>query len=1514
MKNNKAKIVNIYKLTSMQQGMLFHSIKDSDSGVYTEQTILDIKGKLDIELFEKTFNYLIEKHEIFRTAFIYNKLEEPKQVVLSERKINVEVFELKTFTEDQAERKFQEILHKDKVKGFDIEKDTLLRLNILVLSDDRYKIIWSFHHMIMDGWCISLLLKDITNIYGQLIRGEKVELGESYSYGNYIKWMQKQNIDESLNFWKSYLDGIEKSTVLLEANSKSDDYVYAEYNVDLDKTYIEKVKSLSKRYDVTENTIFQTIWGVLLQKYNNSNDSVFGTVVSGRGVRVDNVEDMIGLFINTLPVRVSGKDDLSFIDLAKDVQNKFNNARNYEYTPLTSIQKVVEEQTELINSLFVYENYPMNTILKELKNKNELGFVIDDVKSVEQTSYGFNIIINPNKDIPVEFKYNSAIYSKEDILVIEDSLKKIMEQVTNNEEILVKDIDVVSEDMIKRIDSYMDFETSDFNKDVTISSVFEDVVENFAQNIAVSYKGESITYRELNERANKIARKLRELNVERNEIVGILLDKSIELPVSILGILKAGGAYMPIDINYPEDRKQYMIDDSNVRIIISEEEFIKEVNFNKETVICSQTIKNIEDGSNIENINKQDDMAYIIYTSGSTGKPKGTMIEHKNVIRLLFNSDFMFNFDEKDVWTLAHSFCFDFSVWEMYGALLRGGKLVILPSEVTMDPEKFVLLLESEKVTVLNQTPLSFYGIIDEVVKTNNKNLNLKYVIFGGEALAPRKLKPWREIYKNTHLINMYGITETTVHVTFKEILEKDIDKEVSNIGGPIPTLSIYILDKNHKRLPFNVPGEICVSGYGVCRGYLNREDLTKEKFIDNPFKRNSKLYCSGDLGRVLPNGELEYMGRIDNQIKIRGFRVEIGEIEAKLRGNENIKDAVVLPKVENGATSLYAYIIFNNKVNISEIRKGLSEELPYYMIPSYYVEIDKIPYTSNHKVDRKKLLAIDTVIESNAVFEKALDSREKIMIEVWKSVLSKENISRNDNFFELGGDSIKAIQIISRLKKFNLNLDVKNVMQYPVLHELCSFVTEDKSFISQKEVTGEVLLTPIQMEFLNSNEEVNKFNHGINLCSKERLDENLVKKMFEMLVKHHDALRIKFTKKDGVFTAFNEKYSENLFDFSVVDLHEVKDEKDKIEKVLNEKNNLINIEEGRLLSITVFHGKNEDYLSIIVHHLVIDGVSWRILLENIEGLYESLKNNKEALLPKKTMSFKEWSEKINTYAQKTEVKEEGINYWNNVVGSDKGSDRTSTNYEFKMKKIAKSLSKEESSDLIYEVNKKYGTEINDILITALGMAIHDFENSNRAVVSLESHGRNHEFKDVDITSTVGWFTNNYPIVLDSFSDKDLGYKIRAVKEMLRNVPNGGFNYFLLKYLTEESNITFKDYNAKYSFNYMGQVSLEADGLFRRSDISIGNAISDKNVTLFDIDINSIVEDECFVVTFRFNTDKYDEKEINEFGDKYIESLKSIISYCLEKSEKVLSPSDLGYSDFSIDELDDLLDDLDDIE
>ncbi|MGL5149891.1 MAG: condensation domain-containing protein, partial [Clostridium sp.] len=705
--------------------------------------------------------------------------------------------------------------------------------------------------------------------------------------------------------------------------------------------------------------------------------------------------------------------------------------------------------------------------------------------------------------------------------------------------------------------------------------------------------------------------------------------------------------------------------------------------------------------------------------------------------------------------------------------------------------------------------------------------------------------------------------------------------------------------------------GEICVAGDGVCRGYLNRLELTSEKFIDNPFGNKSKLYCSGDLGRILPNGEIEYMGRIDNQVKIRGFRIELGEIEAKLRENINIREAIVLPKKTNNINTLYAYIISNDKPDITEIRSFLAEELPYYMIPSYFIEITEIPYTSNRKIDRKKLLAMDSVIESNKAFEEGNNSAEEIMIDIWKNVLSHSKVGRNDNFFELGGDSIKAIQVVSRLKKYNLSLDVKMLMKNPILSEVSKYVKEDKSTISQGEVTGNILLTPIQMEFLNNNVEVNKFNHAITVETKEKLDNSLIKEMFEILVKHHDALRMKYSYDGKEFLQNNEPYKEGLFNFSSVDISNYSDYEVEniIKDVLDEKNEIINITDGLLMSVTVFHGREKSYISIIVHHLVIDGVSWRILLEDIENIFVDLQKKNKVNLPKKTTSFKQWANELNSYAQTNEVKKE-CEYWNGVVSGDKGSNKETVNYECDMKKVSAALSKDKTDKLLYEVNSKYGTEINDILLVALGRAIQSWEDCDRTVVSLEGHGRNYNFQSVDISNTIGWFTINYPIILKSYKDKDLSYEIRDVKEMLIKIPNEGLNYCLLKHLTKEGNIEFKEYTPKYSFNYMGQYTEKKESVFSKSDMSIGKTIGDKNITMFDIDINSVIEKEKFIITFRFNENKYKEESVQSLAKIYIESLENIIEHCIAKTEKMLSPSDLCYTELSIDEFDDLLEDL----
>ncbi|UCH96002.1 MAG: amino acid adenylation domain-containing protein, partial [Candidatus Aminicenantes bacterium] len=530
--------------------------------------------------------------------------------------------------------------------------------------------------------------------------------------------------------------------------------------------------------------------------------------------------------------------------------------------------------------------------------------------------------------------------------------------------------------------------------------------------------------------------------VKSDTIVAIMMERCIEMIVGIMGILKAGGAYMPIAPDYPQERIDYMLKDSGTKILLSEGHHL---DFPVSPLPRFPA-------------SLPSSLAYIIYTSGTTGKPKGTLIQHHNVVQLMASQPSRFDFNNRDIWTLFHSFCFDFSVWEMYGALLYGGKVIVVDRNTTRDPAVFLKRLKREQVTVLNQTPSAFYHLSHQELKAPGKELNLRYVIFGGEALQPARLKEWWGKYPGTLIINMFGITETTVHVTFKEISRQEMQTNVSNIGTPLPTLMVYVMDKEKKLVPMGVPGECFVGGAGVGRGYLNRPRLTAEKFLANSYKPGETLYRSGDLVRLIQAQEMEYLGRIDQQVKIRGFRIELGEIEVQLLKHHAVKETVVINhKNEAGEKHLYAFIVPDISgsaslagsihLNSGELRAHLSQRLPDYMIPSYFFQVEKIPLTANGKVHRKALLSSRLVPtrEENRYMPLENDVERQIAA-AWHQVLKCERIGRNDNFFDLGGNSLNVIHVIGKLKEeFKMDIPVVSMFEYPTVGAFSQYLLQEK-------------------------------------------------------------------------------------------------------------------------------------------------------------------------------------------------------------------------------------------------------------------------------------------------------------------------------------------------------------------------------------------------------------------------------------------------------------------------------------
>ena len=755
----------------------------------------------------------------------------------------------------------------------------------------------------------------------------------------------------------------------------------------------------------------------LLYRYTGSDSIIVGMPVFKQSIR--------GQYINNvLALKSTIDDEMTFRDLLTYVKNTVSEADKNRNFPFSRVAELLGLQTGIM--------FKTTVLLRNIHDHES----VEDIKG--DTVLSFSVM---EEFIELDVEYNATLFRKQTIEQIVRQLENFFDTVIKNPSIKLSEIDIVSEEERSRILFDFNDTNTKYPEDKTIQQLFEKQVERTPDNTAAGCGNKYLTYRELNAKANQLAGVLREKGIKAGSIVPIMLERSIEMLIGALSVLKSGGAYLPIDPEYPEDRVRFMLEDSGAEVLLTSDSIRNTHTFSIQTIDITDKAIYEGDASNLESASKPSDLAYIIYTSGTTGNPKGAMIEHRNVVRLLFNDRMQFDFNEKDVWTMFHSFCFDFSVWEMYGALLYGGKLVMVPKLTAQDPKQYLALLKEQKVTVLNQTPTAFYNLAEEELACEGKELCIRYVVFGGEALKPIMLRGFRSKYPEAKLINMYGITETTVHVTYKEITEREINLNISNIGKPIPTLNTYIMDRNMKLLPVGAAGELCVGGAGVGRGYLNRPELTAQKFVQNPYNPKERLYRSGDLARFLPDGEMEYLGRIDHQVKIRGHRIELGEIESQLLRHEAIKEGVILAKEDTeGNKYLCAYIVCNEALTIQELKGYLSKQLPDYMIPSYFISLPKIPLTLNGKVDRKALPEPDGSITSGEEYEAPENEIEERVALVWQEVLGLEKVGTNQKFFSLGGDSIKAIKLVSSMNKvFGTNIKIKDIYENQTIKELCS-------------------------------------------------------------------------------------------------------------------------------------------------------------------------------------------------------------------------------------------------------------------------------------------------------------------------------------------------------------------------------------------------------------------------------------------------------------------------------------------
>ncbi|MBN2862736.1 MAG: amino acid adenylation domain-containing protein, partial [Bacteroidales bacterium] len=857
------KILKIYTLSPMQMGMLFHSVLDQESQAYFEQIKFTIHGRIDPKSFEKSFNLLVQRYDILRTNFVYEKIKNPRQVVFKEREVTVDFVNLSMFDEDSKKKRIEEFVLNDRLKGFDLVKDPLMRVSLLKTKDNEHEIIWSYHHILMDGWCMGIIISEFLQIYDSITNGEPVDLQRVVPYYEFINWLEKQDKTKAADYWRNYLDGfVNRSLIPNRRQLKCDGYKVKEYCFSLGEELTGKLEGLAKEVNVTLNTVFQTIWAVILQVYNGQRDVIFGSVVSGRPSSIEGIETMIGLFINTIAVRIRCSGTDKFSTVLQKIQAEALESEKYHYLPLAEIQAETEFKQELMDHIIVFENFPVEKMVSDSK-QSDMDLEITGIETFDQTSYDFNIVLSHEKALNIKFSYNSNCYEASFLDQIKEHILSTAKNVAEKPDIMIQDLSILSDrERVLLLDGFNKTKR-EYPENQTMIEPFTEQVSKIPDNIALVYESKKMTYRELDLVSNRLANQLRKKGIGPGFVVGIMWERSFEMIISIFGILKSGAAYFSIDPNYPGERIAYLIRNSRAKIILTEKCFIensKALNPGETEYIDLQTfLEDCTAGDDAPLVLPVDParLMYLLYTSGSTGNPKGSMIKTHSFVNLHTWFTREFNISEKDKILLISSSSFDLTQKNFFASLLQGGRLCLYTAGF-YNYELMSRTLEQEECTILNCTPSAFYPLVDINERDNFTRLkSLKWVFLGGEPINLHKLKKWlKSVNCQAKIVNTYGPTECTDIAASYVVTEQDIEEgRTVPIGKPVDNVSIYILNNENQLAPVGISGELCISGVGVGLGYYSEPELTKEKFVENPFEPGSKMYRTGDLARWLPDG-----------------------------------------------------------------------------------------------------------------------------------------------------------------------------------------------------------------------------------------------------------------------------------------------------------------------------------------------------------------------------------------------------------------------------------------------------------------------------------------------------------------------------------------------------------------------------------------------------------------------------------------------------------------------------------
>lgn len=1458
-----------YDLTNPQKSIWLTEqfYKGTSIGNITGSVI--ISQNVDFNALKAAINLFVKNNDSFRLKFTKDNENLVQYIEDNFENFSIDIIDV--FSDKDVKKVERQMCD----TPFNIFDSFLFSFKLFKFKDGHGGFVINAHHLIADAWTAGLVVNKIIEYYDSLIHSQIISNDPKSSYIDYIiseqKYLESEKFEKDKLFWNDIYKTIPEIATIpsISQNSLNElNYASKRKQFIIPKETMTLINNFCKENKASAFNFFMAVFSIYLSRVSSLDDFTIGTPILNRSNFKE--KQATGMFISTVPFRISINHNMAFADYLSKISSDFSKIFRHQKYPyqylLEDLRKIDSKIPNLYNVLISYQN---------VRSDKQTSNISYESRWVENNNISDDLDIhlydmNDTGNINIAYDYLTNKYTFDDICSIHARILHIINQILSNNEISLFDIEIVTPDEKEKLLYEFNDTKANYPKDKTIAQLFEEQVEKTPDNIAVVFENKQLTYKELNEKANSLANYLLKLGISNGDVIGLRIDKSLEMIIGILGIIKCGAVYLPINLSYPQDRVSFMLSDSKSKLLLCSKENKDDFNLpiNKLCIDLINTNIYSNKVSNINSCSKAGDTLYIIYTSGSTGTPKGAMITNRNVVRLMKNDKFLFDFNDNDVWTMFHSVAFDFSVWEMYGALLYGGKLILIPEYIAKDPILFLSLMRREGVTILNQTPTYFYNLLASELTFEDSNLKIRYIIYGGESLKPNLIYKWNKKYPNTKLINMYGITETTVHVTFKELDESDLNKPNSIIGKPIPTLKVLLLDKNLKLVPIGVTGEICVAGDGVFKGYLNRDALNKTKLVSNPYNPSEVLYRSGDSALIHNDGNLEYIKRIDTQVKIRGFRVELGEIEEKLLEFTNIDSCVVTTKsVENSHDLLCAYYVKNSPVNLSSIRSVLQKKLPSYMIPQYFIELSYLPYNYNGKIDKKALPL--PIVSTNKEITLPRNEIDKKLNYIFKTLLNVSSISITDSFFELGGDSLTAITLCSKIyNELNIQLSVKDILENPIIKDLSDLISsKDTSTanlnIAKSKKKNLYVASYAQKRIFYSTQAISNgntiaYNVSGGLLIDKILDVNKIDKAINRIVKEQSAFRTQFKLMNG------EVYQE------IIDNVEIKI--NCYEARLKDKTSLINnfpkpfdLSTAPLLRVAIYFLDNKKTLILLdTHHIIVDGASLNILIDNFCKLYNG--DNVENL----DFEYIDYSEWENSFIESTEIKKYD-EYWTNAFASTEISslslpyDFPANSKSFKGNKISYTMEKETFKKL-EQLSKKYNVSTYTIFLSALYILLYKYTGQNDLIIGTPLEGRNFE----ETNNIIGMFVNNIVLknsIIPSDNVSNLFTKTQnIVTDAISNQP---YPYeLILKKLKLDKQTSLLDVvltyqNTKKSIYSMDNCNLEL-------------IYADTKTSKFNIWLEIIPDLAKF--NLEYNTSLFKEETISSFLEHYIFILEQIIN------------------------------------